>query len=744
MTDINEFDNNVVSGVEQAKKGKGGLIVGITAGVLAVAVGGGFAAYAASDYVKNQVKLMVSSPENYYTWVNEKNTEDFAKKASEQYRTALDEMKNGQKGSVSLKYEPTDSAKDAIIGEFDDQSTIDVIKNITNISIGSAFEAKESKTSGNAFIGLNDEKLVTMDMAVDSANMDVFFRISELTEQWLDIEATDVYGIYDTENVSNKYMQDPESLITPEELETEITKYANLWNECIADVKLEKKADVAISDINVTYTVASVEIDEAKGIEIAEKFINAVKEDEILKGIVVDKLAATTADEYISDLDDALADLKEDAGSSSETVTLNTYIDPTGCIRGVSFEAPDDNSMKYIVGKDGDEIRGEMYFIEDGDEEFRGTLALTENNKKYSGSLDLTIDDETVSVEFTDFETVDEKKGYINGVFTLVLPEDAEVAPISINFNSDGSSQQISANLDINDTNYGTITLDISSENGAEPSLPDKSSAFVINDDTDAELSDYVEQAKMEEFIKNILTKIGFSAEDAEEGAKAIGEELYYSYDYDDYYTDWEDINDYGWDTDEDDDDYSGEWELGDGVKVIEDDSDDDSDLDDIDNYMFENDPYKDDIVIAEDGQAYLFVIDNSFSATYMNTTADNLSYNATVANITGNGTYTVKVTADTDGYRNVMGDEKPDGIMMLGIEADGMKNIENAVMEIKSIKIDGKEIALNGDTYSEVMDDSIFAIAYSDMEDEYSLIDGASINGWTDIEVTFEVKGMN
>ncbi len=718
MADINEFNNDVVSGVEHAKKGKGGLIAGITAGALVVVVGGGFAAYAASDYVKNQVKLMVSRPENYYTWVNEKNTEDFAKQISEEYRTALDEMKNGQKNSVSLKYEPTDSAKDLLSDA--DESIIDIIKNINDISIGSTVDSNGSIMSGNAFAEINGEKLFNLDMAIDTANIDVFFRIPELAEQWLNVEATDVYGVYDDEEAMNayeKFMQDPESLITPEELETEINKYANLWNECIADVKLEKKSDIAISDINVTYTVASIEIDEAKANEIAEKFINEVKEDEILKSIVVDKLAIISADEYTSELDEILEDLKSDTDLSDEIVILNTYIDPTGCIRGVSFETPDSDSVKFIIGKEGNEVRGEMNITDNGEEAFKGILTATESDKKYTGSFDMTADGETVSVEFTDLETVDEKKGYINGVLTFVLPADTGVDPISINLNSDGSSQQISAVLDIDGTNYGTITLSVSAENGANPTIPDKSSAFIINDETDAELADYVEQAKMEEFLTNLLTKIGFNAEDAAEAAKEIADEMYYSYDYDD---------DYDWDTDE----------------YIDTNLNIDDDIDD-EQYWQENDPYADDIVIAGNNQAYLVVIDSNFTSTYMNSSTDTLGYNATVADIKGNGTYTVKVTADTDGYKNIMQDIKPEGLMMLGIEADGMENIDNAVMEIKSIKVDGKEMSITGETYSETMDTSLIAIAYSDGEDDYCMFDGSSIGEWTDIEVTFEVKGM-
>ncbi|MDE6520310.1 MAG: hypothetical protein K2K91_07635 [Ruminococcus sp.] len=744
MDNYNENLNNVVSGVEQAKKGKGGLIAGITAGVVLVGAGGGAVAYATSDYVKNQVKLATSSPENYYTWVTEKNTDDFAKAVSEQYRQSIEDMKSGQKCSASLKYDINDTAKNELLEYMtdDEQEIIDVIKNFSSIAVGVNADTKDNLTSGNAFVEWNGEKLASFDMACDLSAMDMLFRVPELTEQWLDIDVNDIYGYdyYNDDsnkdlNASEKIRKDPESVITPEELETEITKYMNIWNECIADVELEKKADIAISDINVNYTVATVTIDETKAKEISEKFINTVKEDEILKSIVVDRLEVADADKYISDLDDALAEINENYDeNSTDTVTLNTYIDPTGCIRGISFETSENDSAKFIIGKDGDELRGEFFVSEDGEEDFKGILTAKDNGGKYTGAFDMTVDDETVSVEFTDLETVDEKKGYMNGVLTFVLPQeviDAEADVIfSISLNSDNSSQQIAIPLDIADKNYGTLTLSISSEIGAEPSMPDKSGAFVINDDTDAELSDYVERDKMEEFIKNILLKVGFNEEMATEGANDLGEELYYDYsadfDYDNLDTDFS----YGWDDDDfdsdDDDDYSTSGSF-----------DDDP----------EYDPYAD-MVIAKDGQAYLCVVDNSLQVMYGGYESV-LAYDATLADITGNGTYTVKVTADTDGYRKAMDDVKPNGVMLLGVEAMGLENADNAVIDIKSVKIDSKEFEIVGTADSEFESESgtLYALICNGMTleegGEHSIIDVSSVGEWTDIEVTFEVKGM-
>lgn len=588
MEEFNNQPNDVVTGVERVKKGKGKVIAGITAGAVAVVAGGGAIAYAASDYVKNQVKLTVSSPENYYAWVNEKNSDDFAKQVSEKYRLALDEMKSGQKSSVSLKYEANDELRNLFLDEVsatDAPELVDMIENFNSIAIVANSEAKDSTVTGNTSIEWNGEKLVSFDSAYDTSAMDFLIRIPELAEQWIDVDIADSFYIDEETDNYQKYMKDPESLITPDELETEIAKYTNLWNECTSDVELEKKADVNIADITVNYTVASVTIDEVKAKEIAEKFLTAFKDDEIIKGIAVDKLAVMTADEYVSNLDDELGSLDEKySGNPDKSVTLNTYIDATGCIRGVLFENTENDLMKFVVGKDGSEVRGEFVMSEDGTEEFNGTLTAQENNGKYSGAVDMTADGTSFSIEFSDLETVNEEKGYMNGVVTFVIPPeltDSETNTIvALSLTSDGNSQQISMPIDVESTNYGTIVLDISSEKGAEPAMPDKSGAFTIDNETGFVISDYVEQDKTEEFIKNIFLTIGLNEELADEYATALGDELYYDYSSDYGWDDYDDYDDYGWDDDFED----VEWDVDEDSDVVDDwDIDEDIDLDDLD-----------------------------------------------------------------------------------------------------------------------------------------------------------------
>lgn len=711
MADINELNNGmdeVVSGVEPVKKRTGAVVGGIAAGVVAIAVGGGIAAYNLSDFVKNQVKLRISKPESYYAWVTEKNSSELASQIADSYREAIEERKNGQHAQLSLKYEASDELKNMLVDEI---GSSDIIENFKEVKLGFDAMSKDSAMSGNVFAELNGESLLSLEMAADTQALDMLFRIPGLSDQWMIVS-----NVLDETDMSEMTAADPESVITPEELEQLIVKYVDLYNSLITDIEIEKKEEVAIGDINVNYTVAEMTLTEKQCSEIAAEFISAVKDDELIKSIMVDRTKTMTAEEFDETLENDLANVQhdDDYEYSEKTALLKTYIDPNGDIRGLSLDAEDDFSL--IFGRDGDEIRGEAYVTNDGEENFRADLKITENDDVYNGSLVMDSEGEIVTVEFTELSAADEKKGYVNGNISVSMPEEQSFV---LSLMSDGSSQQISADIVVEDVNYGKLTVEIASENGAEPALPDKSGAFDVTADDVSFPKDYVDQETLTAFVKDICIKLGMDDADAQEYAESMTDSIYRSYD---------DIYDDDWDYD----DYN-DWD------------DDDIDVDDEDLFWQDSeiDPYADDIVEAKDGQAYVMVMDSNFTSFYMGgDQGENLSYGAKVADIKGDGTYTISLTADTDGYKNAAGNTNlPDGLYILGFGGSGIDGINNASVTVKSVKIDGKEYLVSENSDCSGFDDTFDFLLYSDGTE--SVIDGSSVGEWTDIEITFDVKGL-
>lgn len=112
----------------------------------------------------------------------------------------------------------------------------------------------------------------------------------------------------------------------------------------------------------------------------------------------------------------------------------------------------------------------------------------------------------------------------------------------------------------------------------------------------------------------------------------------------------------------------------------------------------------------AEPGQAYLAIVDKQWWIQYWgSSTGDGhmLAYDAGIADITGNGQYTVSVTADTNGFRYDTTEDPngvctPGGLSFLAVMIkDGETLYPGAVITVDSILVDGKEITMSAKNYT-------------------------------------------
>lgn len=189
--------------------------------------------------------------------------------------------------------------------------------------------------------------------------------------------------------------------------------------------------------------------------------------------------------------------------------------------------------------------------------------------------------------------------------------------------------------------------------------------------------------------------------------------------------------------------------------------------------------PEFEEAVAAEAGDAYLAIVDEQWWVQYWGKNEDLLTYNAGVVPITGNGSYTVSVTADTNGFRyDALGDANGEyecsGIGFAAvIIQDGETACPDAVIDIDSIIVDGKEITLTAKGYTNTEEGAIRSNIYNEWVssptsdarcgegflynnydpsspnlanvDEFSaqIVDKADFGAWTTIEVNFTISGM-
>lgn len=122
--------------------------------------------------------------------------------------------------------------------------------------------------------------------------------------------------------------------------------------------------------------------------------------------------------------------------------------------------------------------------------------------------------------------------------------------------------------------------------------------------------------------------------------------------------------------------------------------------------------PKYDNSVSANSGDAYLAIVDGDWNIQYWGRNDDAatsmLSYDAGVAQITGNGDYTVSVTTDTPGFRfDTTGDENDNSVVPTGLTfmavmiKDGETKFPNAVITVNEIRVDGNVVNMSAKPYT-------------------------------------------
>ena len=542
----NDFTTSV-SGVDVASGRKTGKKVALISGIAVVALGlGGIAAYNFSGLVKNQVNLKVMKPAKYYAWVNEENAQALAKDAKEKYAQSLDRIKGGQTSDISLKYVANDTVKDlalqSILGADyqsaqDDESKmlIDAVNNINDISLDYKTSVKGSNVYANVSALLNSDTLADLNMAVDVSSLDYFFRVPQLTEQWLGVALNDsILQEADEETTAvlksyQEFLANPESFLSPDQLEDLIIRYTGIWNENVKDIEVESKEDINICDISVNYTVMTAELNRDVLNSLAESYVNELKNDNTIKGILIDKTSAISEDEYNSALDEVLDAVKNSGLDEDYTIKVQTYVDSEGAIKGGRIKAPMAGEVFFAYGENGNDVRCEFRVAEQDNEIASVKEVLQKDGNKYSGNIEATVNENgentRVTVDVENMEIVNEDMGYLNGSYIVNVPD---VDPIKIEFSSDGNSQDIKYNLNFDGTDYGSLILSLSVQDGASAEVPDKNSAYMIDvENPDFDVNSYIPEENMEKFVTDLLVKVGISEELSKEASKALTQEIY-------------------------------------------------------------------------------------------------------------------------------------------------------------------------------------------------------------------------
>ena len=506
-------------------------------GVAAVLCGGAVSAYAFSDTVKNQVKLTLNDPQEYFEWVCEKNTADAADLSSLSYQKYLDQAKDGSAMEYSAELALSEEFRSSLIESAEDSKAQSVpgvydsnkiLKNIADhvqrVSVHGTTGSQDAGTFAGLTVAVNDADVCSLETVMQNSDSTVLMRIPELTQKWL---AFDIGTILDGESVNFRELAgNPEKLITPAELSELITGFSNTLTEGMTCTAAERSAPLTLAGTEVKYTALSVSLTAEQLRTLSSRLLDFYEKDALTRSICIDRLKAVTAEQYAEEINQAREKLEQ---QTFKPVTLKLYTDFSGTIRGFSANAEGGDSALIGVGMQGAAVVAE-YAVSAKGNKITETLNAHRTAEGWNGTLTAegTIDspqqNRQLIVDFRDIRIVDAAKGLVSGVLTADIGSDSKTV---ITLETDGSRETI--RMPIADQKpLGDLTLSYSFRK--PDALPDTADRFVIDKDQKdpPDFKEYVSKDELNSFTKNTLTALGVPEEDAKKTADTLTALLYW------------------------------------------------------------------------------------------------------------------------------------------------------------------------------------------------------------------------
>ncbi len=527
MSDFNENQNNeqvnqaaapvttempafseaqVIEGAEPAKKKPIFLIIAIIVVVLAA---GCAAAYNFIPWVKNNVKMRISSPEKYYAWVEEENVNEAADKISESYGKIADTTST--KSEIELKADIDPTNVGALIEELTGSPlSSSGITLPSSLSVKAGADVSDGVKSSFQLSAV-DKTLATLNMYIQDGTY--YYQIPEISPAYLTMNLNDIMEAVSSEMDSQvaAFMEgyldtltsasgDPstlENIISEKELNELIVKYFTIVFENVDDVELEKGVSCKANGAEAKYNMLTADIDQGTLFSIAKDALKEAKKDKtIIK--IVEKFGVSNED-YTAAIDSVLDELGSLEVSGGETLfKMNVYVDSKGAICGREIEIPDEENVDfgYYIVEDGDDTSYEVNLMADN-QGVKLSGKSTEKSNKESGDFKLSIiglDDEgdfEIPISYKDIEVVNESKGYTKGEFSIDF-SGFDMPVITLALDSDGKSQTIKSDITVDGTNYGTITLTSKEELSMDiPAFDSSQKTYQITEEGD-ELQQYL------------------------------------------------------------------------------------------------------------------------------------------------------------------------------------------------------------------------------------------------------------
>ena len=444
-----------------------------------------------------------------------------AKIASEfaaSYATSLEQSQDlvsGIKGDITVNIEDSGRSLLGFVAPFD----VSWLNN-ASVTINSSF--KDNKEGGSMALLVNDSQVCTLDFYFDPDTEDMYMKVPELSDKYM--------------KVNLKETEDDETLEASTEGLSDSVKLLNNMTEAMPEASvveslLNKYGTILIDntltagDVSQDCTVYEGTLDSEAAIRTLTAVLETSKSDKEIEAIL-EKWSAVLPDsqdlnaQFQEAVDSGLNALKEDSSDEASQdgyFSSKTWVGEDGEIIGRSLtmhDASGDTPVFTWQMPKSDSSYGYLLEIYAEDEVYALSGNGTIENDILNGSYQFSMNDEpAANIEVKDYDTVEAKKGNINGSYSISFVADesddsSDVSPLTnFSLDADIASTAESGSVKLGIVSAGATLGSVSfvSGKGDGVDIPDLASLKDVCDvSNDDDMTDYVSSMDFTKLMDNL------------------------------------------------------------------------------------------------------------------------------------------------------------------------------------------------------------------------------------------------
>lgn len=514
--------------------------------------------------MENSIRSMVSSPESYYQWVEKNMAKETASVVAELYDNYLTQMEK----SFDTGYKAELEVALSEVG----QEVVTLLTGIAGVDV-SWLESASIMVSGNVKdtamqslveVALGKDTIVSLDVILDYAKEFVaYLAIPELSKQYIGLETDMDAEEVEIEQSKRLFVILQRELPDSAALEKMLQRY---FFTIIEEIDAVEKAEsiLKVEQIAQKCTELEVTIDDDITGQVLEVLINELKEDTELKQYMIAIVDAFEAENieglklgmsgeeayeeflaFLDDLEDKVDNFVDKMKNDDKTMVMNVFVDNQGMVIAREVELSDASSTieaGLLIPRDGKEVAVNAYIIPKKDGEKYAIVGTgTIGGSGIAGDFAVEYNGaKLVNINVKDLDIASIRKGYLNGNFTMQMPDligdmigsaylgnTLSELQFIVDVRTEESSSDIEFSLVNGEEEWLKITTVAEFFNAKKVSLPEEKNKIAVKEVKD--LEDYWNSIDWDGFIKHLEgTSLDSDIIDVfEELSKLTFEELY-------------------------------------------------------------------------------------------------------------------------------------------------------------------------------------------------------------------------